>query len=171
MNVIKKNFIFIFSIVVVVAILMVSQSPVEVIVFMAFGLGTLCLPGMRNMLVKDGPRKVKAALYTSLVFTFGVFIFHFFISLFNGVLYSSDVLSVLMILIFSLMGNFLYGVPASIAAEMISKRFMGNRFWVSGLIHIGFGGLTYFYHPGFSVAAVCCSVLFFMLDERIRRNH
>ena len=169
----KKNFMIIFSMVVVVTIFLVSQTPVEVIILIALALGILCLPGMRKILFEKGPRKVKAALYTSLSFTLGLFIFYLFISLFDGdgYGYSIDFLSMLMILIFSLLGNFLYGIPASIVAEAIAMRFMGNRVWVSGIIHIGFGAAVSFYHPGFSAAAMCCSILFFILDERIRRNH
>ena len=167
----KKNFMIIFSMVVVVTILMVSQTPLEVLGLMALALGILVLTGMRNILLTYGPRKVRAALFTSLGFTIGLFVFYFFVSLFDGDVYSIDFLSMLMILIFSLLGNFLYGIPASIVAEAIAMRFMGNRVWVSGLIHIGFGAVTYFYNPGFSAAAVCCSILFFIMDERIRRNH
>lgn len=167
----KRNIIFIFAMMVVVMILVVSHTPLEVVPLLGLMLVMFIVPGIKRLLIKDDFRKVKAAFYTAIIFTLGLYIFYVFASLFDGWISGDLFLSMVMVFLFSLIGNFLYGIPVSVMAEIISMKFMGKRVWVSGLIHIGFGAVTYFYHPGFSLAAVCCSVLFFLLDERIRRNY
>ena len=58
----------------------------------------------------------------------------------------------------------------SLIAEFISMKFFNIRFWLSGLIHIGFGLGTYFIEPGFSIPAIICSIIFFALDEITKKN-
>ncbi|WP_258265106.1 hypothetical protein [Rossellomorea sp. SC111] len=79
-------------------------------------------------------------------------------------------LFILLVFFFSLFGNFLYGLPVSLIAEVISMRFSSMRAWISGFIHIGFGEVTYFIFPGYSLGAICCAVIFFLIDERMRKN-
>lgn len=131
-------------------------------------------PIMRGVLSKDRFRKIKTAFYTSIIFSIGVFLFSFVTAIFEGDPYVIDgrlYQYIIVVFTFSLLGNFIYGLPASLIAELISKKFAAFRFWLSGLIHIGFGLVTYFIFPGFSIPAVCCSVIFFIVDEKMRRDY
>jgi hypothetical protein len=71
----------------------------------------------------------------------------------------------IVVLFYSLLGNFVYGLPASIVADFISNRYFNIRFWLSGLIHIGFGFGTYFIIHVLFMPAIICSVMFFIFDE------
>ncbi|QHE63395.1 hypothetical protein FHE72_22180 [Rossellomorea vietnamensis] len=169
----KKNSIFIFSLMVVVIILVVSHTSFDVLALLGVVLVIFMFTAFRGIIVKDKFRKIKAAIYTSICFTIGLFIFYFAASLFRGDAYMVEgdyFLSVVVVLLLSLLGNFAYGLPASLIAEIISMKVLRNRRWVSGLIHIGFGALTYFIYPAFSLPAVCCSALFFLWDERNRMD-
>lgn len=169
----KKNGIFIFSLMVVVTILVVSHTSFDAIALLGVVFVIFMIPTLRGIIVKDNFRKVKAAIYTSICFTIGLFIFYFVVSLFRGDAYIVEgeyFLSMVVVLLLSLLGNFVYGLPASLVAEGISMKVLRSRRWVSGLIHIGFGALTYFIYPGFSLPAVCCSVIFFLWDERMRMD-
>jgi hypothetical protein len=81
-----------------------------------------------------------------------------------------EFLFIFIVLFYSLIGNFVYGLPVSVLAEWISMKFSTIRFWLSGLIHIGFGLATYFIAPGFSVPSIICSILFFAFDEITRKR-
>jgi Na+/melibiose symporter-like transporter len=171
--VLKKNGIFIFSLMVVVTILVASHTSFDVVALLGVVLVIFMFPAFRENIVKDKFRKFKAAIYTSICFTIGLFIFYFVVSLFRGDAYMVEgdyFLSVVVVFLLSLLGNFVYGLPVSLVAEVISMKVLRNRRWVSGLIHIGFGAVTYYIYPAFSLPAVCCSVIFFLWDERMRMD-
>jgi MFS family permease len=170
----KGNVVLIFSMMVLIIILLVSDTPIEVMVLLGLLLAIFLVPVIREGIWKDDYRKIKVAFYTSICFTIGLFIFYFALSIFKGDSYSVDgelSLFILLVLLFSLIGNFLYGLPVSLIAECISMRFSSMRPWVSGLIHSGFGAFTYFIFPGLSLGAMCCAVIFFLTDERMRKNY
>ncbi len=170
----KGNLMLIFSMAVVIFILMVSHTPIKVIALLVLLIVSFLVPAIREGIWREGYRKIKVAFYTSVCFTICLFIFYFAMSIFKGDSYSADgelSLFILVVLLSSLIGNFLYGLPVSLLAEYISMRFSSMRLWISGIIHIGFGAFTYFIFPGFSVAAMCSAVIFFIVDERIRRNN
>jgi Na+/melibiose symporter-like transporter len=169
----KKNSIFIFSLMVVVVILVVSHTSFDVVALLGVVFVIFMFPALRGIIFEGTFRKGKAAIYTSICFTFGLFMFYFVVSLFRGDAYMVEgdyFLSVVVVLLLSLLGNFVYGLPASLVAEIISMKVLKYRRWMSGLIHSGFGALTYYIYPGISLPAVCCSVIFFLWDERIRMD-
>ncbi|CAN7173416.1 hypothetical protein [Rossellomorea sp. LjRoot5] len=164
----KENFIFVFSMLVVITILLVSETSVEVMAFLGLLVVIISVPAIRQGIWKDNFRKVKAAFYTTVCFTIGLFIFYFSLSIFAGDSYSTGgelSLFVLVVFLFSLIGNVFYGLPVSLVAEYISIKFSSMRPWVSGVIHIGLGAITYFIFPGLSLGAISCAVIFFIIDE------
>lgn len=169
----KKNSILIFSLMVVVIILVVSHTSFDVVALLGGVLVIFMFPALRGIIFEGNFRKGKAVIYTSICFTIGLFIFYFVVSLFRGDAYMVEddyFLSVVVVFLLSLLGNVAYGLPASLVAEIISMKFLRNRRWVSGLIHIGCGALTYYIYPEISLPAVCCSVIFFLCDERLRMD-
>jgi hypothetical protein len=156
-----NSFILIFTVLVLLIIILVSITPLLIKTLLALVSIALLVPIFRKIMMANRGRKIKAAFYTSLAFTIIYF-------LFTEKNFTWDILPFLLILLFfSILGNFLYGLPASIIAELVSKKLSNYRFWVSGFIHIGFGLATYLIEPGFFLPAVICSVLFFAFDEMI----
>lgn len=159
-----NSYKLVFSVVVFLIILLVSSSPVIIKTLLVMITIGFLFPIIRKILCKDKCRKLKVALCTSFIFTVGCFV----IALFedhsfdpNEELFSLTII----VLVFSLIGNFVYGLPVSLMAEFISEKLIHFRFWLSGLIHIGFGFGTYLFVPELSVAAMICSIIFFTLDE------
>ncbi|PLR95734.1 hypothetical protein [Bacillus sp. T33-2] len=114
-------------------------------------------------------RKIYVAFFTAVIFTFGfflIFLRNMFITLsFN------DFSSFIIVFIYSLVGNVLYGLPVSLLADFVSQKFKKIRILVSGLIHIGLGSITYFIFPHFfAYFIMMCSIIFFVLDEITRRK-
>lgn len=159
-----NSYILVFSMLIVLLIVLVSDTPIIIKALLAALTMAFSTPAIRKLMFKDKFRKMKAALYSSLTFTLGLFL----ISIFEepSSILSGDHLSLLMaVLFYSLLGNFIYGLPASLMAEVISIRFFTIRIWLSGFIHIAFGLITYFIMPGLFIPAIICSILFFALDE------
>ncbi|MFE4133606.1 hypothetical protein [Peribacillus sp. YIM B13482] len=164
-----NSYILVFSVLVFLIILLVSTTPIIIKTLLVIITIGFLFPIIRNILFKDKFRKIKVAFYSSLSFTIGFFL----ISMIeeqsfnlNGELFGFTII----LLFYSLIGNFVYGLPVSLIAEFISMKFFNIRFWLSGLIHIGFGLGTYFIEPGFSIPAIICSIIFFALDEITKKN-
>ncbi|MCM3618784.1 hypothetical protein M3936_14435 [Sutcliffiella horikoshii] len=105
-------------------------------------------------------RKLSAALFSSLVLG----VIFLFASLWEGeVLWWA-----LIILFYALAGNFLYGLPVSLASEFLTKKFSGSRIYIAGFLHILFGYITVLVIEELAYFAVICALLFFFIDEGIR---
>ncbi|MFA1712233.1 hypothetical protein ACDX66_10995 [Peribacillus frigoritolerans] len=159
-----NSYILVFSMAVLLTIVLVSTTLIIIKTLLAFIAIAFVFPVMRKLLFKDKFRKIKVAFYSSVTFTIGLFL----VSLFEvpSFKFDGNSLIILVVLLYSLIGNFFYGIPASLFAEFISMKFFNIRFWFSGFIHIGFGLATYFIVPGgFFLFAVICSIIFFALDE------
>jgi hypothetical protein len=153
-----NSIIIIFTVLVLLIIILVSSTPLLIKTLLALVSIAFLVPIFRKTMMANRGRKIKAAFYTSFAFTILVSIFT------EG---SFTWPSFLIVLFFSILGNFIYGLPASIIAELVSMKFSNYRFWVSGFLHIGFGLATYLIEPGFFIPAFICSVLFFAFDEII----
>jgi len=168
-----NSYILIFSALVFLIILFVSSTPTlgkALLVILTIG---ILFPHFRRILFKDRFRKIIVAFYSSVTFTIGLFLFTFLTAVFNeqSFHFSSEIIPfMIIVLIYSLMGNFVYGLPVSLIAELISIKFSTIRIWLSGAIHIGSGLATYLFVPEFTIPAVICSVIFFALDEIIRKG-
>ncbi|MFJ7362914.1 hypothetical protein ACIQWQ_02190 [Peribacillus frigoritolerans] len=159
-----NSYILVFSMAVLLTIILVSTTPIIIKMLLAFITIAFVFPVIRKLLFRDKFRKIKVAFYSSVTFTIGLFL----VSIFEEPSFKLDGFSliILVVLLYSLIGNFLYGIPASLFADYISMKFSKIRFWFSGFIHIGFGLATYFIAPGgFFLFAVICSIIFFALDE------
>ncbi|MFJ7939146.1 hypothetical protein ACIQYG_11615 [Peribacillus sp. NPDC096622] len=159
-----NSYILVFSMAVLLTIVLVSSTPILIKTILAIITIAFVFPVIRKLLFKDKFRKIKVAFYSSVTFTIGLFL----VSIFEEPSFKldGDFLIIMVVLFYSLIGNFLYGLPVSLMAEFISMKFYNIRFWLSGLIHIGFGLATYFIDPGgFFIFAVICSITFFTLDE------
>ena len=156
-----NSYILVFSVLVLLTIVLVSTTPIIMKTLLAFITIAFLFPVIRKLLFKDKFRKIKVAFYSSLTFSIGLFL----VSIFEEPAFNLDG-DFIVVLFYSLIGNFFYGLPVSLIAEFISMKYFNIRFWLSGLIHIGFGLATYFIDPGgFFIFAVICSIIFFALDE------
>jgi hypothetical protein len=159
-----NSYILVFSMAVLLTIILVSTTPIIIKTLLAFITIAFVFPVIRKFLFKDKFRKIKVAFYSSVTFTIGLFLVSFFEE--PSFKLDGDFLIIMVVLFYSLIGNFFYGLPVSLIAEFISMKFSNIRFWLSGFIHIGFGLATYLIDPGgFFIFAVICSIIFFALDE------
>ncbi|PLT29055.1 hypothetical protein CUU66_15515 [Peribacillus deserti] len=168
-----NSYILVFSVLIFLLILLASNTLLIIrtlLIVMTIG---FLFPIIRKTLFKDKFRKFKVAFYSSLTFTSGIILISFLTSMNKRQLYNSDgevFLFMIVVLFYSLIGNFVYGLPVSLMAEFISMKFFNVRFWLSGFIHIGFGLLTYFIYPGFFIPAIISSIIFFAIDEITKKS-
>ncbi|MCR8849281.1 hypothetical protein NQ095_12735 [Rossellomorea sp. SC111] len=106
--------------------------------------------------------KFKAALYTSLILS----TFMMVISITDGGLWIFPI-----VLIYALAGNVAYGIPVSLLSDWLTKKMWKGRLMTAGFVHALFGGLTYLVIEGFAWFAVICAVIFFFIDEWLKRKH
>ncbi|MGA9224992.1 MAG: hypothetical protein WB217_01475 [Mesobacillus sp.] len=168
-----NSYILIFSAIVFLIILFVSSTPILVKTLLVILTIGFLFPYIRRILFKDRFRKIKVAFYSSVIFTTGLFLLTFLTAVINEQSFNirgEFIPYMIIVLIYSLIGNFVYGLPVSLIAEFISMKFANIRFWLSAGIHIGFGLVTYLFVPEFTIPAVICSVIFFTLDEIIRKR-
>jgi len=167
-----NSYILVFSVLLFLLILLFSVTPILIKTLLAIIAIALLSPIIRGVLFKDKYRKMKVAFYTSMTFTIGFFLFSIFLSIKeeHSFHFNRELCIILIIVLFySLLGNFLYGLPVSVIAEMISMKFFHFRIWLSGFIHIGFGFGTYFLLSDFLIPAIICSIIFYALDEITRK--
>ncbi|MCA1042414.1 hypothetical protein LCM00_23255 [Bacillus infantis] len=103
--------------------------------------------------------KFKTALYASLIFTIGFWVL--------GLIQDGENLFSfgMVIFLYCLFGNVIYGVPVSLLSDYLTKSLTKWRFAEAGLIHTFFGALTYLIMDSFALFAVLASVFFFIVDE------
>lgn len=163
-----NSYILIFSVLIFSIIVLVSTTPVIIKTLLVMITIGFLFPIIRKILFKDKARKIRVAFYSSLTFTIGLLLISFVKSMIEQQSFDLNVEFIvffIVVLFYSLIGNFVYGLPVSLIAEFISTKFFNIRFWLSGLIHIGFGLSTYFITPDFFIPAFICSIIFFALDE------
>ncbi|MCK1992135.1 hypothetical protein GW626_17425 [Peribacillus muralis] len=159
-----NSYMLVFSMLMLLLIVLVSTTPIMIKALLAVLTIAFYFPAIRKLLFKDKFRKIKVALYSSLSFTIGLLLLSAFDEP-SSTLTGDTLSSMIVVLFYNVMGNFIYGLPASLLAELISIRFFAIRIWLSGFIHIGFGLITYFIMPGLFIPAIICAILFFALDE------
>ncbi|AND42270.1 hypothetical protein [Cytobacillus oceanisediminis] len=167
-----NSFAIVFAVVILLFIIFSStQSLIVRILFILLSILFL-IPAVRKILFTNYIvlRKLKVSLFTSLTFTFGLFLIES-LSAFNETAMNDFIITDLMFIIyFSLFFILIYGLPVSMIAEFISTRIPYNRALVSGIIHVGFGLMTFLISIPFDLMALICSVIFFALDEISRRK-
>ncbi|MDF9763449.1 putative membrane channel-forming protein YqfA (hemolysin III family) [Peribacillus simplex] len=110
--IIGNSYILIFSVLVFLIILLVSTTPIIIKTLLVIITIGFLFPIIRKILFKDKFRKIKVAFYSSLSFTIGFFLISFLISMIeeqsfnlNGELFGFTII----LLFYSLIGNFVYG--------------------------------------------------------------
>ncbi|MDQ0483713.1 hypothetical protein [Guptibacillus hwajinpoensis] len=168
-----------FTVVLVLFIIIVSTIPTYIKLILALFTISFLIPIGRKVIFQHRLRKMKVALYTSLVFSLGITV----VAILNASIpfNSSDVTGFLLVFFFSSIGIFCYGIPVSIIAELVSKRYPNYRALVSGVIHIGLGLFTVtfslfeYLHSSVFIWPTICSIIFFLIDEitrtRLRDGH
>lgn len=156
------SWILVFSVIVFLTIIFVSATPTMIKTVLIILAIAFLLPFIRNILWKNNLRKIKVALYTSVVFTM-------WLSL-SLILDGESIAYIFIIFFFSLIGNFLYGLPVSLLAEFLSIKFLDYRLIISGFIHIGFGFVPSIFELVLFTPAIICSIIFFALDEMTRKR-
>ncbi|WP_299741816.1 DUF6843 domain-containing protein [uncultured Rossellomorea sp.] len=106
--------------------------------------------------------KLKQAIYTSLILS----TFLMIISILDG-----GIVLFPFVLIYSLAGNLAYGIPVSLLSDRLTRRLSKGRIMAAGFIHAFFGAITYFVIDGFAWFAVICAVIFFLVDEWLKRKN
>ncbi|MFP3355732.1 hypothetical protein R0K17_00110 [Planococcus sp. SIMBA_143] len=113
-------------------------------------------------------RKAKAALYTSLGLVL-VPLLMYTISELEGIDAAAFFLASYILLIF-LFGNFVFGIPVSLIADWATAR--AGKFCVLLvlIIHITFGFISYLFLHDCVIFAVISSIVFFVVDEILRKR-
>jgi hypothetical protein len=106
--------------------------------------------------------KLKPAFYTSLFLA----TFLMILSILDG-----GILLFPFVLMYSLAGNLAYGIPVSLLSDWLTSKLAKGRLFAAGFIHAFFGGITYFVIDGFAWFAVICAVIFFFVDEWLKRKN
>jgi MFS family permease len=104
-------------------------------------------------------RKVKSALYATLLFTAGFSI----MALFHGSFWIGW-----FVLLIAGAGNFIYGLPVSFLSELLTTRLPHGRVAAAGFKHIIFGFFSLFLLSNAGLFGVINAVLFFLFDEWLR---
>ncbi|WP_226679108.1 hypothetical protein [Mesobacillus jeotgali] len=168
-----QNLIPTLSVSMVLLIIYVSTIPVYIKLVLAVFAITFIFPTAREIMFENKLRKIRVAFYTSLSFSFGFILFSA-IQSFSSVDFEIFV-GFMLVLFFSSIGIFCYGIPASIIAELVSRNFKKYRAFVSALIHIVFGlftavfGLSDYLEPSVFILPTLCSIIFFLIDEYTRK--
>lgn len=168
-----QNIIPNFSVFMVLIIIYLSTIPGYIKLVLAIFVITFLIPAAREVMFENKLRKVRVALYTSLAFSAGLLFFSAMQSI-SSVDHEIFV-GFMLVFFFSSIGIFCYGIPASIIAELVSRRFKKFRALVSGSIHIGLGlftavfGLSDYLEPGVFILPTLCSGIFFLIDEYTRK--
>ena len=164
-----NSFVLVFSILMLIVLIFLSETPTIVKALLSI-LAIACLfPSFRNKVLNHKMRKVRVALLTSITFSIGLL----FSSLpMVGVEAFSFIpfISFIVVLLYSLLGNIVIGLPVSILADYLSEKTNRFRVVLSAFIHLGFGFATFFIAQGLFLGASICSTLFFIWDEVTRRK-
>ncbi|MCT2536216.1 hypothetical protein NC661_16740 [Aquibacillus koreensis] len=131
--------------------------------------GLTFLPRVRKNLYKTPLviRKSKVALYTSLFFTFLLFILDIKALMTEP---NMDFTVIILIFLYSFLGSFIYGIPVSLFSDLITANVKKYRFYLSFLVHIGFGLLSFFFLGPLMIIATFIALLFFLIDEFLRKR-
>ncbi|MFI8577626.1 DUF6843 domain-containing protein [Rossellomorea aquimaris] len=106
--------------------------------------------------------KIKPALYTSLILSTFLMIF----TILDGGIWLFPI-----VFTYSFAGNLAYGAPVSLLSDWLTRKLDKGRLVAAGLIHAFFGAITYFVIDGFAWFAVICAVIFFFVDEWLKRKN
>ncbi|MGM0843621.1 MAG: hypothetical protein ACQEUT_01490 [Bacillota bacterium] len=147
----------------------VDSIPIKVMLGM---IGLTLLPKVRKKLYQTQLviRKSKVALFTSVLLTLGVILPDIDSLIKEPGILLSDFSIVIFIFSTSMLGTFLYGIPVSLFSDLITANGRKYRFYLSFLVHIGFGLLSFLFLGALMNIAVLCALIFFLIDEFLRKK-
>ena len=136
-------------------------------IFPSFNRGFL--PGISNKLYKAPLviRKGKVAFYTSFLFALLFFIFSLMT---ETTLHNEDYTILILVFLTCFLGSVLYGIPVSLISDFLTANAQEFRIPLSLLLHIGFAIASLFFLNDLMILAVFISILFFLIDEFLRRK-
>ncbi|MGD6990955.1 DUF6843 domain-containing protein [Sutcliffiella horikoshii] len=105
-------------------------------------------------------RKLVAALFSSIILSLGVLLMSSWDSEQKGF--------ILLVLIFALFGNFIYGIPVSFISEALTKSLKKSRAFVAGFIYVFLAYITGVVIEGLAIFSIISAVLFYLIDEGIK---
>ena len=147
----------------------VDSVPIKVVLGL---IGLTFIPQVRKKLYKTPLviRKSMVALYTSMLLTLFI-IFPDIDSLIKEPnIFLSGFTMIIFIFSSSLLGTFIYGIPVSLFSDLIITNVKKYRFYISLLMHIGFGLLSFFFLGSLMMVATLGAILFFLIDEFARKK-
>lgn len=127
------------------------------------------IPGISNKLYKAPLviRKGKVAFYTPFLFALLFFIFSLMT---ETTLHNEDYTILILVFPTCLLGSVLYGIPVSLISDLLTANAQEFRIPLSLLLHIGFAIASLFFLNDLMILAVFISILFFLIDEFLRRK-
>ncbi|MGF3104453.1 DUF6843 domain-containing protein [Rossellomorea sp. DUT-2] len=105
--------------------------------------------------------KLKPAIYTSLILSTFLMIF----TILDGGIWLFPI-----VFTYSFAGNLAYGAPVSLLSDWLTRKLVKGRLFIAAFIHAFFGAITYFVIDGFAWIAVICAIIFFFIDEWLKRK-
>ncbi|MYL64459.1 hypothetical protein GLW07_13965 [Bacillus hwajinpoensis] len=165
-----NSFVLNISILLCILIISISETAPFLKVLLSLLAVAFLFPVFRKHVFQNKMRKLKVALLTSMTFSIGLFFSSLPMAGMDAFSFIT-VMSFIVVLLYSLLGNLLYGLPVSILAEYLSVKTSRFRIYLSAFIHLGFGFATFFVAPAFFLWASICSALFFIWDEVTRRSY
>ncbi|ART78025.1 hypothetical protein B4U37_19170 [Sutcliffiella horikoshii] len=105
-------------------------------------------------------RKLVAALFSSIILSLCLFLMSSWDSEQKGF--------ILLVLIFALFGNFIYGIPVSFISEALTKSLKKSRAFVAGFIYVFLAYITEVVIEGLAIFSIISAVLFYLIDEGIK---
>ncbi|UAL47001.1 hypothetical protein K7887_19430 [Sutcliffiella horikoshii] len=105
-------------------------------------------------------RKLVAALFSSIILSLGLLLMSSWDSEQKGF--------ILLVLIFALFGNFIYGIPVSFISEFLTKSLAKSRVFVAGFIYVFLAYIAGVVIEGLAFFSIICAVLFYLIDEGIK---
>jgi len=166
-----KSFLYTSVFAVLYFIIWVGVESIQIKVVL-FIIGLTLIPKVRIKLYKTPLviRKSKVALYTSLFFTFLLFILDNALFTTETKIGFTDFSVFILVFFFSLLGSIIYGIPVSLLSDFITTNIKKFRIYLSFLVHFGFGLISFFFLGPLMIIATIFALLFFLIDEIVRKK-
>lgn len=159
--------VLIFSVFVLIIVL--SDTPYFMKVILSGVMLFFLLPFGDQVFSKERlTRKVKAALSSAAFFMTMLYLLPALVYKEPLELFSSEESGIffIVVLFYSALGFFVYGLPVSLLSDWISVRFT-YRFAIAAFVHIGFGLLLFQF---LYILPVICALVFLTVDEFLRKK-
>ncbi|WKA56557.1 hypothetical protein [Planococcus shixiaomingii] len=166
-----KNFLYASVVPLIVFIIWVGVESIEIKIALGI-IGLTFIPKIRIRLYKTPLviRKSKVALYSSFLLIFLILIFDIIT---RETEYNVNYMHpsfIVFVFLSCLLGSFIYGIPVSLFSDLITANVKKYRFFLSLIVHIGFGLLSFFFLGHLMLFATFLALLFFLIDEFFKKR-